>query len=117
MCNNEIKDKIKEIDSQINKLKTQKDNLMLELTKQNTDYVGRYFRMNNMDDVYVKSYNEKSKSNICIAFLPFEGNMDITYYDFDIRDTEKELTKEEFLQNIKSEIDWDFIKKLLDGEV
>lgn len=117
MNNNKIKDKIKEIDSQISNLNLEKDKLKLELAKQNTDYVGRYFEMQNTDYVYVKSYDEFFKTNICIAFSAFEDSVDINYYDFTINDVEKELTKEEFLAGIKSEINWDFIKKLLDGEV
>lgn len=113
----EIKEKIKEVDKQISNLKTQKNKLQLELTKQNTNYIGRYFEMRNMDYVYVKSYDEFFKTNICIAFSVFEGSVNINYYCFDINDVEKELTKEEFLAGIKKEIDWDFIKKLLEGEV
>ena len=118
MDNNEIKNKIKEIDNRISQLRIEKDKLKLELAKQNTDYVGRYFEMKNMNYVYVKSYDEYSKSNVCIAFDAFKGHFQ--FYEnvaFDINNIETELTKEEFLQNIKSEIDWDFIKKLLDGEV
>ena len=115
---NNIDEVIRNKEQEIEKLREEVENLQLQKSKGNEDFVGRFFLMQDCQYIYVTGIDRRSDDRIYgLGITDFEYSATeiskCTIFDKD--EILKEVTKEDFKKVIKNKCAWDELKKVMEG--
>lgn len=111
---NELDVKICEKKNEIQRIKKEIEELELQKSKQNDNYVGRVFEMNGLEYIYVTSIDRDGKM-YGIELQDFEYSVEIyRCVVFELDDVQREVSFDEVRNIFRESLRWDKLKELLD---
>ena len=114
---NEIDIKICNKKNEIQRLQEEIKLLELERTKLGNEYIGKAFELNDSDEyVYVTGYTSFDNALYGIILRDFIGSVEI-YNDaiVELREITKEIPLENFRRISKNRLNWNVLKKIIEG--